>query len=120
MTDQIGGEFRQQLILAARPAVFDSDVLSFDEPAGIQSLAEGRQTLLVLLRRTGVQEADQGGRLRMHYHRCGQGCAGKKTKKLASSHSTTLSAEASKVSGTVSPSAFAVFMLSDSSNLDAW
>ncbi len=48
------------------------------------------------------------------------GDAGQQAKQFTPSHSITLSAEASKVSGTASASAFAVFMLSDSSNLEAW
>jgi hypothetical protein len=117
LANQLGRHARQQLVLAARPAIVDRSVLPLDKAAGRKPLAESREAFLVFLRRAGVQEADGRHRLRPRRQwQCGNR-TGKRTEKLPAPHSITSSARSRKDSAIVRPSVLAVFRLTMRSNL---
>ena len=49
--NEIGGQFRQPLVVVFGPAVFDRDVATFDKACFVQTAAERRQLRRISLRR---------------------------------------------------------------------
>ena len=85
---QIGSEFRQPIVMAVRPPVFDQDVLAFDEAHLVQTAAKFVRKSRVILRAGAVEEPDHrpGSLLRAGCKRP-RGCrAADKGKEFASLH----------------------------------
>src|SRR5262249_48886614 len=117
--DQIGCQARQALRFIIRPPIFDLYVATFKETGFVKPLAECCHQRGARLRRSRIEIADHmNGRLL----RGGGGwpCwrrAAEQRDEIAPRHSITSSARASRLSGTVRPSAFAVLRLIASSYL---
>jgi len=62
LVDQIRGESRQPLVIAARPAVLDRQILALDEAHLGKALPKASHLGRRVLRRAGVEEADYGRR----------------------------------------------------------
>jgi hypothetical protein len=58
LADQIDGHGRQLLVFVGGPAIFDGDILAFDEARVGKSLAKGGEPFGVLVARARVQESD--------------------------------------------------------------
>src|SRR5262249_24223378 len=116
--NQVGHQRLQLIILALRPTVLDGDVLALDIVCFLQALTKRRQEKGGWLRESGVEEPDHRHPLllRARGERPRSRHAAEQRDELAALHSITSSARASRLSGTVSPSAFAVFRLITSSN----
>src|SRR5262249_37135235 len=121
--DLSANQFRYQrryaIDLILTPAVFDRDVLALDMAGILEALTERAHTVRLRIRRTRVDEADHRHRRLLRARRKGprRRAAEQRDELTASDHSITSSARASNGSGTVRPSAFAVFMLMASSTL---
>src|SRR5215471_3247289 len=116
--NQFGRQQRQPIYLALRPAVFDQHVLALDIAGVFEALAECAQAVRVrVVRRCGVEEPNHGHRrlLSMRSKRPRHRRTAEQRDELAALHSITSSARASNASGTVKPSALAVFILMISS-----
>jgi hypothetical protein len=61
--DEVGGQCRQPIGVALRPAVFDRDVLTFDVAGFVQSLAERGHIRGNRIGRRGAEDADHRHRL---------------------------------------------------------
>jgi len=106
------------MLTGHRPAVFDRDVLAFDEAHVFQALTECTQPVPGSFRRCGMKKPDhrQHWLLRARPKRPRRSHAADKRDELAALHSITSSARASSVFGTVRPSVLAVCRLMTSSN----
>jgi hypothetical protein len=71
---QIGGHRRQQLVLTARPAELDRNVLALDKAAFGQAAAEGNNEMRGILRRTRAEEPNYWYRRLLRAHREGPRC----------------------------------------------
>jgi hypothetical protein len=125
--DEISRQFRQSIVSATRPTVFNRDVAAFDKSHLAQALVKGKQPTCRRVGRIRAEVSDcrKLGSLgtcseRPHggwdYHR-----APKRRKEIPSlhCHSITSSAMASSVGGTARPSNRAVCRLIRNSNLVA-
>src|SRR5262245_65384494 len=116
--NQFGRKLWQSIVLAFRPAIFNLQVLALDIAYLFQSLAERAQTDRVHFTRCVAEEPDHRHRLLRPRGERPRGCrAAEKRDELATLHSITSSARASRVGGTVRPSALTVLRLMTSSNL---
>ena len=117
--NQIGGERRQSIILALRPAVFDSQVPALDRAGLVQALAECSKPLRERPRRHPAEEPDHRQRrlLRSRRERPRHCRTPDERDEFPPFHSITSSARARSVGGTVRPSALAVLRLITSSYL---
>src|SRR5262245_17956967 len=130
--NQLGCKRRQLIVSAICPAKVDRDVLAFDVPDVLQSLAERGHTVRIVPRRPRVEKADHWQRrlLRARRERP-RGRAGEQQEKVtalygahsrtelgcAPLHSITLSARRTSPAGISCPIALAVLRLMTSSNL---
>src|SRR5262249_23418883 len=118
--DELGRDLGVALGATLRPAILDDDVATLDPPKFAQSLHESRNPWGRRRRRGRAQEPDDrqfrrllcARRERPRHRR-----AAEQRDELAARHSITSSARASSLSGTVNPSALAVFRLMTSSYL---
>src|SRR5262245_8766891 len=123
--DQFGRQLRQSIELILGPAVFDRHVPALDVAAILQALAKCAQTVRHPVRRSGVEKSNyRHRRLLRRRDARGQnrGCspsAAEQRDELPASHSITLSATASSLSGTTRSSMWAAWALMTSSNLFA-
>src|SRR5262249_41628806 len=113
LTNQVGSQCRQAIIIILRPSILDRHIAVFDEAAFPKSIVEDGQTTLITPSRACVQETDHeffrllcACRVRPHCR------STDKNKELSPPHSMTSSARASSAGGMVRPSAFAVLGLS--------
>src|SRR5262249_11499331 len=107
---QFNGQRRQPIILTVGPAVFDCYVLALDMARLLQGLSKRAQTLHVVLKRCGAEEADYGEcRLLGARRERPRRRTTEQRYELAAPHSMTSSATASSVARTSRPSAFAAF-----------
>src|SRR5262249_47875775 len=114
--NQIGGQYRQSIVVTLGPAVFDDDVLVFDGAGLRQALAEGCDETRVFPGRRAIEEPDHRQRVLLRARReRPRGRAAEQRDELAAlhlrGHSITSSARASNEGGTSSPRALAVFRL---------
>src|SRR5262249_36049529 len=118
---EIGGQRRQTLVATLGPAVFDPYITPLYIAGFAEALAEGVCELRIFPGRSAVEEPDYGHRrlLRPRSHRPRNRRASEQRDELASPHSITSSALASRVAGTVRPNALAVSALMTSSNFVA-
>src|SRR5215831_15628730 len=119
--DQFGGDLSETLAAALRPANLNRDVATFHPTEFAQPLHECGEPLALDQGRGGAQESDGrqlAGLLRARRERP-RGCTAEQRDELATFHSITSSARPIIGSGTVRPSALAVFMLMTSSTLVA-
>src|SRR5262249_14515858 len=101
---QFTGQRRQPIILTVRPAVFDCDVLALDMARLLQPLSKRAQTLHVVLKRCGAEEADHRKRRLLRARRERPGChSAEERDELAPPHSITLSARTTSAPGTSWP-----------------
>src|SRR5262249_4739131 len=117
--DEVGGERRQAVELRGRVAILDGAVAALDKAVRVERVANPPDEQRIRGGRSGGEPADHGhlSLLRPRHQRprrCRGADAGEE---FAPSHelprySITSSARTSTVSGTVRPSALAVFMLS--------
>src|SRR5262249_1138210 len=116
---QVAGHRREPISLVLGKAIEDHHGLAFDIAGILQALAKPAQTVRERVRGSGMKKPDDRHRrlLRPRRERPRGGSAGKQSGERAPPHSITSSARASKVGGTVSPSAFAVLRLSTKSYL---
>ena len=56
--NQVGGKFRQTVVLAPRPAVFDDDVIALNKARLLQALAKSTQPVRERVWCGGTEEAD--------------------------------------------------------------
>src|SRR5262249_40241340 len=115
--DQLNCLLRKAVILSLRPTVFDCDVATLDVAGLLEALLNCRYKRRVWGWRHAAEDADHGHcllRLRSERPRCR---AAKQRNELAPLHSITSSARASRLSGTVRPSACAVVIFTTRSNL---
>src|SRR5262249_40058003 len=117
---QFTGQRRQPIILTVRPAVFDCDVLALDMARLLQPLSKRAQTLHVVLKRCGAEEADhrECRLLRARRQRPRSGRAAEERDEGAPFHSMTSSARSRSVGGIVMPIALAALRFTTSSYLD--
>src|SRR5436853_5527252 len=74
--DELVGELRKQVQFALGPAIFDRQVLAVDVAAFLESAAEGFDEMRAFVRRSAIEEADEGDRaLRAADDRPRQCCA---------------------------------------------
>src|SRR5262249_51615861 len=108
--DEIGGETRQAIIMALRPAVFDRDVPALDVTGLTEAAPKGRHQVGGILRRPAAKKPDHRHRqlLRAGRKRPCRSRAAEQRDELATPHSTTSSASASNLGGISKPSFFAV------------
>jgi len=68
--DQLGGNFRQTLIMTVRPAIFDSGILPWNIAGFAQTPQKSRRVWLRVIRGSTAHETDQQqGCLRTHSER---------------------------------------------------
>src|SRR5262249_36528806 len=116
--NQVGRKLRQSIVLKVRPTKFDRQISTFDIAIFLQALRERIGHIFRFARRPGAEIADRRRRPLLPTRRDRpRGRAAEQRDELAPPHSITSSARASKLSGTVRPSAFAVLRLITSSNL---
>src|SRR5262249_46999517 len=119
--NELGCQRRQLVVPALRPAVFDLDVLSFDESVLGETAMKSREIVLPADRRCAAEKSDQResalGERWSDDDRRRCRCAADQRDEFAALHSITSSASASSLSGTGRPSALAVLRLMTSSNL---
>jgi hypothetical protein len=115
--DQVGDQRRQSLQVIFRRAIFDCNILAFDEAGFFEALPERSYQICNIGKRCAAQESDhQHWRLlRPRRERPHHGAAEQRDE-LSPPHSITSSAVASNVGGMVNPSALAVLRLMTSSN----
>src|SRR5262249_5249742 len=116
---EIGRYCRQKIVLAARPAELDRNVLALDEATLSQAATERLYEMLGILRRARAHEPNHWRSVLLRAHGKRPCCSrtGDECDELAPSHSITSSAATCSVSGTFKPSAFAALRLITSSNL---
>src|SRR5215468_3183731 len=113
---QVSCEVGQSIILILRPAILDRHILAFDVPAFADALPEcGHKTCSVGGRRAAEEPDYRHRRLLRARRQRPRHRAPDQRDELAALHSITSSARASRLSGTVRPSAFAVLRLITSS-----
>src|SRR5262249_47589297 len=116
--NQFGRQRRQPVHLILGPAVFYRHILAFGIAGVPDALAKSAQPAVVPVGRLAVQDADQRDcLLRACGNRHRRSRAAEQRYELASPHSITSSARPDKGSGTVMPSALAVFRFRKSSTL---
>src|SRR6266487_3645919 len=116
---QIGCEVGQSVVLVLRPAILDRHILAVDVAGFTNALPECGQIACTIGRRRAAEEPDHRhcGLLRPRRERPRGRCAAEQRyERAAGAHSITSSAVIRMISGTVSPSAFAVLRLMTSSN----
>ena len=119
-TRQFACQLRQPIGSILGPAKFDHDILALDEARLPQALAKCAQAIRVGIGRSGMEEADHRCcLLRPRRNRPRDGHTAEQRDELAPFHSITSSARASRVGGTVMPSALAVLRLTNSSTFVA-
>src|SRR5262249_1255060 len=120
-SNQISRQARQPLVFALCPAVFDRHISSLDEAKFVQAFLEGGHQVCPFGGRPAIEEANDRQRclLRARRKRPRRGRAAEQRDEHAPSHSITSSARPTSGSGTLRPSALAVFMLMTSSTLVA-
>jgi len=112
--DQIGRELRQAIDAILRPAINDGHVFTFGKAELFQALAECAETARHGIRRSAIEEADDGHRRLLRPCRerpCSSRTAADERDEFAPPHSITSSASATTVGGSSSPIDFAVFKL---------
>src|SRR5262249_6892207 len=119
--NQISRHRRQSVIVALRPTIFDQDILTFDVAEFTEPFAERGDVVSIRVGPCATQQADHRHRwlLRARRERPRSRRAAEQRDELAARHSITSSARPSRVGGTVTPRAFAVFWLITSSILVA-
>src|SRR5262249_30205466 len=97
VSDQIGYQVRQPIVLALCEAILDRDVLTLNEARVVQTLPKSRHEVRDRGRRTGVQPPDDRNRCLLRARReRPRGCrAAEQRDDLAPLHSITSSARAS-------------------------
>src|SRR5262249_36728558 len=120
-SNQIGCQCRQPVIVAFCPAILDRRVLPLDVAGFLQSLAKRGRAERIPLCRCAIEKSDHWHRwlLRASRERPCHRRAAEQADELAALHSITSSTRPIIGSGTVRPSALAVFMLMTSSTLVA-
>src|SRR5262249_36016862 len=115
---EISRESRQTAVVAMRPAELDRDVLAFGEATLLQAATKRPDKMCGLLRRSCAHKPDHRHccLLRTHRERPRHCCAAKNGDEIATPHSITSSARASREGGIERPRAFAVLRLKISSN----
>src|SRR6516162_5602021 len=110
MTNQIGGQLRESVILAPGPAILDRHVAALDIPGFVEALADRGHHGCVPLRRPAVEEPNhRHGRLLPACRKRPCCRAAEQRDEFAPLHySITSSASASTLAGMSSPSALAV------------
>src|SRR5262249_20435376 len=115
---EISGEVRQSIVLILRPVVLNRHVLAFEIATLANAMPERGHKVGSAAGRRGAENPDHRHRLLLRARREGpRRRAADERDELAPPHSITSSARASRVGGTVRPSAFAVARLMTSSNL---
>src|SRR5262249_12915349 len=110
--------FGQTFGLPLGPAILDREIMALDPPQFAHSLHEGGSPL-ALRRRVTRSEQSDGRRLRLLRARRKRPRGGRPAQQrdeLPAPHSITPSARVSRVGGTVSPNAFAVWRLTTRRN----
>jgi len=116
--DEVIHERRQAMVLAVHPVVLDHHVLAFDVAGVVEAFAERSDIAYGVLGRPAVDEADYRRRLlRAYRERPCDRRAAEQRDELAARHSITSSARPTSGSGTLRPSALAVFRLMINSTL---
>src|SRR5262249_55439374 len=115
--DELRGQRRQPIVLALRPAVLDLNVLALDITGVLEALPERGNVCCKGSWRPAAEIADHRPRRERPKKRRHGRRGAQQRYELAASHSITSSARARNVSGMVSPIAFAVLRLTNSSNL---
>src|SRR6516164_7415688 len=120
-SSQLGSDRRKRVLSTLGKTVLDDDVLPFDPAVFLQPLAKCLQLTSHYRRARGARQqkanpANRRGRLLRARHQWPSRRAAEQRYERAAPHSITSLASASSLSGTVRPSAFAVFMLITSSN----
>src|SRR5262249_42997054 len=107
--------------LIFRRTVFDQDVLTLDVACFLEALAEGCHEVRGVSERGVPQETNNRHRLLRARRERPRRRAAEQRDEIASLHSMTSSARASRVAGRVRPRSFAILRLSTNSNLTgAW
>ena len=116
--DEVIHERRQAMVLAVHPVVLDHHVLAFDVAGVVEAFAGRSDIAYGVLGRPAVDEADYRRRLlRAYRERPCDRRAAEQRDELAARHSITSSARPTSGSGTLRPSALAVFRLMINSTL---
>src|SRR5262245_36321127 len=115
--DEVGHERRQAVVSAAEPMVLDDHALALYVPHFAEAFAKRGCIACGTIERSTADKANHRSRrlLRACRERPCPRAAEKRDELAAPDHSITSSARASRVGGTVRPSAFAVFRLITSS-----
>src|SRR5262249_13158818 len=107
--NEVGCQFRQAIDVVMRPPEFDGHVLALDVAALAQSLAESSHSICERLWGAELEHSNHRHRRLLCARRERPCCrAADERDELASPHSITSSARASRLSGTVRPSNLAV------------